>query len=126
MATVFTRIEKGEDIVNVELAASLFYEEEHMLYGDLTFHVTYKNGKILSFKINKVYTGIHTDQFTLSNNGTCNAIQFQWFNRLMRFDNYTAEILKEPDPIEVTIEEIEKKFGRKVKIVEKKEDEKDD
>ena len=118
MGTVFTRIEKGDDIVNVELAASLFYEEEHKLYGDLTFHVTYKSGKIVSFKINKVYTGIRTDQFTLSDDGIRNAIH--WNNSRMWFDNYTVETIKEADPIEVTIEEIEKKFGRKVKIVDKK------
>lgn len=124
MGTVFTKFEKGDDIVDVELAYSFFYEEEYKLYGNLTYLITYKSGKIVSFKINKVYTGIHTDQFTLSNNGTCNAIQ--WFNRLMCFNDYVFETIKEADPIEVTIEEIEKKFGRKVKIVDKKEDEKDD
>lgn len=125
MGTVFTKFEKGdENIVGVELVRFSFYEENNCLYCDLTYDVVFENGMIERLRIRKANTDIKIDQFTLSSDGTRNAIH--WINRLMWFDNYTAEILKEPDPIEVTIEEIEKKFGIKVKIVDKKEDEKDD
>lgn len=125
MGTVFTKFEKGdENIVGVELVEYSFYKESDNLYCDLNYDVTFECGMIRRLKIRKVDTNIKTDLFTLSDDGIRNAIY--WNNSRMWFDNYTVETIKEADPIEVTIEEIEKKFGRKVIIVDKKEDEKDD
>lgn len=139
MGTVFTKFEKGDEnivdnVVDVELVYKYFYEENDYIYCGLTYDVTYRSGKINRVRINKVNTGMRTDQFTLSSNGTRNAIH--WTDRLMWFDNYMIDTVREPEPLEVTIEEIEKKFGRfiksmsfgskKGKIVDKKEDEKDD
>lgn len=125
MGTVFTKFEKDDgNSIGIELVYKYFYEENDYICCSLTYDVTYRSGKINRVRINKVNTGMRTDQFTLSSDGTRNAIH--WTDRLMWFDNYMINTVREPEPIEVTIEEIEKKFGRKVKIVEKKEDEKDD
>lgn len=125
MGTVFTKFEKGdENIVNVELVGFSFYKESNCLYCDLAYDVVFGNGSIERLRIHKVNTEIKTDLFALSTDRIRNSIH--WNNRLMQFDNYVVDIIKDADPIEVTIEEIEKKFGRKVKIVDKKEDEKDD
>lgn len=125
MGTVFTKFEKGdENIVDVELVGFSFYQESNCLYCDLAYNVVFENGIIERLRIHKVNTEIKTDLFALSNNGSRNAIH--WNNRLMLFDDFVIDVMKDADPIEVTIEEIEKKFGRKVKIVDKKEDEKDD
>lgn len=125
MGSVITEFSKGEYIANVELDWFLFYEEHDRIYCDLNYYVTFKSGKVACCKIKKVNTGISTDHLFLESNATRNAIYWH-STHAMLFNNYTTEIIKEADPIEVTIEEIEKKFGRKVKIVDKKEDKKDD
>lgn len=125
MGTIFTKFEKGdENIVDVKLVGFSFYKESGNLYCDLTYDVFFECGMIRRLEIHKADTNIKTDLFTLSSDGIRNAIY--WSNSRMWFDNYTVETIREADYIEVTIEEIEKKFGRKVKIVEKKEDEEDD
>lgn len=125
MGTVITKFEKGEEnIVDVKLVGFSFYQESNCLYCDLAYDVVFVNGIIERLRIHRVNTGICTNKFVLSTDRIRNAIHWEFCR--MWFDNYVVDIIKEADPIEVTIEEIEKKFGRKVKIVDKKEDKKDD
>lgn len=125
MGIVFTKFEKNDgDIADIELIYIYFYEEDNQLCCCLTYDVTYRSGKVNRVRIKNINTGIRIDQFVLSSDGTKNAVH--WPFRQMWFDSYAIDTISEPEPLEVTIEEIEKKFGRKVKIVDKKEDEKDD
>lgn len=129
MGTVITSIEKGENIVNVQLATYSFYKEGNRLYCDLGYDVSFKSGRIIRYEIIKANTNVLLDRFTLETNGYIQAIYWEPLRKnetLMCFNNLNIETMRDSDLIEVTIEEIEKKFGRKVKIVDKKEGEKDD
>lgn len=129
MGTVIMNVEKGENIVDVQLSAYSFYKEGNRLYCDLGYDVSFKSGRIVRYEIIKVNTNVLLDRFSLESNGYAKVICWENLRKsetLMYYNNFNVKEIKAADPIEVTIEEIEKKFGRKVKIVEKKEDEKDD
>lgn len=123
MGTFIMNVEKGENIVDVQLAAYSFYKEGNRLYCDLAYDVSFKSGRIIRYEIIKVNTNVLLDRFSLESNGYVKVICWENLRKretLMYYDSFNVSEIKGTDPIEVTIEEIEKKFGRKVKIVDKK------
>lgn len=90
----------------------------------LTYHTTYENGRIEEYIIKDVENPFSVNNFEISRDewSSTKLILDKGSLNIIGNDKITCQTIKEPDPIEVTMEEIEKKYGCPIKIVKSKED----
>lgn len=89
----------------------------------LTYHGTHDNGQIDEYILKDVENPFSVHSFEISRDEWCSTKLVLDKRKLNIIGNHsiTCKTIKEPDPIEVTMDEIEKKYGCPVKIVKSKE-----
>lgn len=95
----------------------------------LTYHCTHKNGRIDEYIFKDVENPFSENNFTIDRGDTVWLgdraplyLDLDEMQLLVTSGEIICKTIKEPDPIEVTMEEIEKKYGCPIKIVKSKED----
>ena len=119
-------------IIDIKMHKNFKCEQNPVTF-DITFEGEYDDGSIRQATINGVNCPFENvpnidmetnyDHYPGIFNPCCTPI-YEARNYILKnkvsFEECTSKIIKEPDPIDVTMEEIESKFGRKVRIVKEK------
>lgn len=94
----------------------------------LTYHATHRNGAVDEYILKDVENPFGTDCFEIYRDsifyGEKAPAELVLDDKRLHIlgGDIICQRIKEPDPIDVTMEDIEKKFGCPVKIVKSKED----
>ena len=108
--------------------------EQKVFFHDLTYRVQYTDGKIVEIFIKDVRTPFSCSQCVITDHGNDDGVYM--LNRYNRYtlelcvedeapifsDSYEVRTIKDSDVKEMTIEEIEKKLGYKIKVIGGSED----
>lgn len=114
------------ELVNIEMRK----DENRRFLFTLTYHVTRENGEIDEYILEDVENPFDTRKLEIKHGDPYECLGGDISVYLHLDDNflhiYNDEIIvrtiKKADPVEVTMDDIEKQFGRPVKIVKSKEE----